>query len=445
MGVKQKIRSRGRAWRRPKDGKDAIKLILPKLYPKQAAFVNAKKKISITFASTKAGKTVGLGVWILSYVWQHGSPNKDGYWFAPTTGVARIAMRRICEWLLKADPDHAIWQQNKSEMFILLRNGGRIFFRGAENPDGLYGPDAICAVIDEGTRCKAGIFDVVVSVTTATDGPIRIIGNMRSRGAWMYQKWLAGINGDPDIESFKVDARDAVEAGIIKQSTLDRARMQLSEDAFKSLYLCEPTEDGANPFGYDAIARCGGEGSIYEPRAIGVDLAKAIDYTVVLGLDEEGVCALFERWRRPWNVTLPRLIEVIGKKKAMVDSTGVGDPIVEQLQAKLPNVEGFKFTASSKQALMEGLAVAIQQGDVHGLPDVVLEELRIFEAVSTRTGVRYAAPEGMDMHDDCVMALAMAVSRLGRAKKRRQKAVSPKASPYPGPVADELAQVEYVS
>lgn len=36
-----------------------------------------------------------------------------------------------------------------------------------------------------------------------------------------------------------------------------------------------------------------------------------------------------------------------------------------------------------------------------------MNELESFEYEYTRTGVRYTAPEGM--HDDCVMALALAV------------------------------------
>ena len=90
-----------------------------------------------------------------------------------------------------------------------------------------------------------------------------------------------------------------------------------------------------------------------------------------------------------------------------MDSTGLGDPVVEQLQELMPQVEGFKFSASSKQQLMEGLAQAISRQDI-GYPDNWLRtELDIFEYEHTRTGVRYTAPTGS--HDDGVCALALAV------------------------------------
>lgn len=72
---------------------------------------------------------------------------------------------------------------------------------------------------------------------------------------------------------------------------------------------------------------------------------------------------------------------VTGTCPALTDSTGVGDPILEALQKRTPvrprpralkqHFDGLKFTASSKQQLMEGLAVAIQQGEV-SFPDGVI-------------------------------------------------------------------------
>ena len=91
---------------------------------------------------------------------------------------------------------------------------------------------------------------------------------------------------------------------------------------------------------------------------------------------------------------------------ASVDSTGVGDPILEALQKKGPNYEGYKFSSSSKQQLMEGLAVAIQRSEIKFPDGLIKAELEIFEYQYTRTGVRYSAPDGF--HDDCVCALALA-------------------------------------
>jgi hypothetical protein len=78
--------------------------------------------------------------------------------------------------------------------------------------------------------------------------------------------------------------------------------------------------------------------------------------------------------------------------------------------------EGFKFSATSKQQLMEGLAVAIQQQQIHVPAGVLVDELETFEYAYTRTGVHYSAPSGC--HDDAVCALALARAAASRSASR---------------------------
>jgi hypothetical protein len=152
------------------------------------------------------------------------------------------------------------------------------------------------------------------------------------------------------------------------------------------------------------------------PVAFGVDLAKSVDYSVVVGLDAEGRVCRFARWQAPWEVTLQRIRTLVGRTPALVDSSGLGDPILEQLQKAGSNYEGYQFTAPSKQKLMEGLAVAIQQGQVCFHDGPIVHELENFEYVYTRTGVQYSAPAGL--HDDAVCALALAWQRFAHRPAR---------------------------
>ena len=109
---------------------------------------------------------------------------------------------------------------------------------------------------------------------------------------------------------------------------------------------------------------------------------------------QHGLTCRLQRFQMPWQETLATIRTETGTVKALVDATGVGDPIVEALQRGQRNFEGFKFTSQSKQALMEGLAVAIQHGDVGYPTGWLTTELGGFEYVYTRTGVRYSAPRG---------------------------------------------------
>jgi hypothetical protein len=185
----------------------------------------------------------------------------------------------------------------------------------------------------------------------------------------------------------------------------------------EELYLAEPSDDEGNPFGIAAIRACIAPLSTDAPVAWGWDLAKSQDYTVGIALDRDRRTCRFERFQRNWEQTIVDIQQATGRTKALVDSTGVGDPILERLQKTTPNTyEGFKFTQPSKQQLMEGLAVAIQQRQVTFPDGPIVNELETFEYVYTRTGVRYSAPEGL--HDDCVMGLALAVKKMERPERK---------------------------
>jgi phage FluMu gp28-like protein len=143
--------------------------------------------------------------------------------------------------------------------------------------------------------------------------------------------------------------------------------------------------------------------------AFGIDLAKSVDHTVIIGLDKDGNVAYFDRFQMDWHNTKEN-IKRLPRCPILIDSTGVGDPITEDLKRENIMVEGLKFTSQSKQQLMEGLATAIQQARI-GFPDgVIVNELEVFEYQFTSNGVRYSAPSGF--HDDCVMALALAWSNF---------------------------------
>ena len=190
---------------------------------------------------------------------------------------------------------------------------------------------------------------------------------------------------------------------------VEAARRQLPDHIFRELYLVEPSDDGGNPFGIEAIRAAISPLSTAEPAAFGIDLAKSTDWSVIVGLDKTGSVCLVDRFRLDWQATRERVAATIGNVPTLIDSTGVGDPIVEDLQRGRSNVEGFKFTQTSRQQLLEGLAASIQRGEVRFPDGFIRNELEAFEWESTRTGVRYTVSAGM--HDDGVMGLALAVRR----------------------------------
>ncbi|MDG4549858.1 MAG: terminase family protein [Candidatus Contendobacter sp.] len=390
---------------------DLTPLELPALYPRQRAAIYAPERYSLIEASTKCGKTMGCMVWLLDHAWTHGQPGRNYWWVAPIFDQAAIAFKRIRLGLQVTPAPPEI---NLTSRTIELPNGATLWFKSGDKPDSLYGEDVYAAVIDEASRVKEESFYAVRSTLTHTRGPIRIIGNVKGRKNWAYQLARKAEAGEPGMSYHKLTAWDAVAGGVLDAREIEDAQRALPEAVFRELYLAEPSDDGGNPFGASAIAGCLAPLSPDPPVCWGVDLAKSIDYTVAVALDARGRVCRFERWRSPWQETLQKIQHLVGRTRAAVDSTGVGDPIVEALQrAGTGGIHGVKFTSTSKQQLMEGLALLIQHRKIAFPDGPIRAELDVFEYEYTRTGVRYAAPAGQ--HDDCVCALALAVSILPRA------------------------------
>ena len=362
-------------------------------------------RIACVEASTKAGKTVGAMAWFFEQAAIGGLPNRNYWWIAPTYAQAKIAFRR-----LKHGLPRNLYRANDSDLTITLVNGAVMWFKSGEKPDNLYGEDVYAAVIDEASRVRAESWVAVRSTLTATRGPIRLIGNVKGRTNWFFRICRQAEAGSPGLSYAKITAFDAAAAGVLDPEEIEGARRDLPDRVFRELYLAEPSDDEGNPFGMQHIAACVAPMTAERPAAIGVDLAKSIDWTVMIGLDRSGATCGFDRWQQiPWDETEARILANAGQVPLLIDSTGVGDPIVERMQRKRTGIEGFKFSASSKQRLMEGLAVAIQSRAVTFPEGPIRLELEMFEYAYTRTGVRYTAPEGV--HDDCVMALALAVEK----------------------------------
>jgi len=418
-----------------------IHFIRPPLYPKQFDAIYEPKRYSLIEASTKSGKTSGCIAWLAEQAYR-GQPGWNYWWVAPVTEQARIAFDRMAR-ALGQDSCKAFM----SPFRIALPHGPVIWFRSGDKPDSLYGEDVYAAVIDEASRLKEGAWHAVRSTLTATRGPIRIIGNVKGRRNWFFQLARRAEQGDPDMGYHRMVAHDAVEAGVLAEAEIEDARRIYPEHVFRELYLAEPSDTGGNPFGAEAIRKCTVP-ELYQgvPEVYGIDLAKSVDWTVCIGMTREGYVCRFERWQHiPWEDTVNRILQVIERTPALIDSTGVGDPIVEMLQRRTGGypgadgnqVEGYQFSERSKQQLMEGLALAIQSNAITFPVGPITLELEQFEyqmrgAEGRFTGIRYSAPNGF--HDDCVMALGLAELHRNRTKRM----VIP-----PGLVASIQAQSRY--
>jgi hypothetical protein len=290
--------------------------------------------------------------------------------------------------------------------FIQIVGGGSIEFWSLENPLAGRSRKYKVAIIDEAAFNRnlwQSWTEAIRPTLTDLKGSAWFMSTPKGKNDF-YKLWMRGQTNEPDWMSWQMPT---ITNPFIDASEIDAARRDLPELAFKQEYLAEFNDNVANPFGLDYIRICTGQLSNEPAVCYGIDLAKSFDWTVIIGLDRFGVVSHFERFQRPWNET-KEIIRRLPRGAIKIDSTGVGDPITEDIQRDRGDVHSFKYTSTSKQQLMEGLAAAIHQRKVIFPEGVIKAELESFEYQMTGTGVKYTAPPGL--HDDCVNALALAWS-----------------------------------
>lgn len=394
----------------------AIEYTRPFMYPYQTAILNSPARFTVTLAATKCGKTASHIVWLFEQALRC-KANQSCWWVAPTFSQAKIAYDRMKVQI----SDRDFFKCNETNLILTLPTGAIIQFKTGEKPDNLYGDDVYAFVFDEFPRAREAAWHALRSTITSTGGKGKFIGNAKSRKNWGTKLAMKAKTGqDPDYAYFKITAYDAANAGMMTKDgrpfieEIEAAKRDLPESVFNELYLAEASEDGSNPFGIKYIAAiCQPALSKESSICYGVDLARKIDFVSIIGLDKLGTMSHYHNFNKVgWQQTIDT-IKYLPNKPMAIDSTGVGDVVLSQVEQVQSQVEGYIFTQASKQMLMEGLAVAIQSrklliaddGDVVNGTGKLRHQLEQFEFVYTRTGVKYSAPEGE--HDDDVCSLAL--------------------------------------
>jgi hypothetical protein len=367
-----------------------VRIELPSPHINQKKILECDRRFIVVMCGRRFGKSE------LSQILAISEAIKGGQvaYITPTYKLAKAFFERLTAVLP--------FKNNISNLKIYCPNNGSIEFYTGERLDNLRGRKFHLVIIDEAAfipDLESGWQNSIRPTLTDYQGKAVFLSTPRGKN-FFYSMFMK--QGEADWQSFKFSTYDNP---YINTKEIDEARLQLPEVVFEQEYLANPAENSANPFGNAFIQRCIKPISMQPIVAFGIDLAKSVDFTVIIGLDNGGNVAYFDRFQMDWHNTKAN-IKRLPIAPILADSTGVGDPILEDLKREGINIEGLKFTSQSKQQLMEGLAQAIQQGKISYPEGVIVDELDIFEYQFTANGVRYSAPSGF--HDDCVMALALA-------------------------------------
>lgn len=400
--------------RKPPQGGQTVQVRLVKLHDGQRLVAESSARFRVVMCGRQSGKTTAGVRWVIE-------PALQGFataWMAPTYKLAGEAWREILE---RVGP--IVARQNEQDKRIELVTGGVIEVWTLDSPDPARGRRYKRIVVDEAGLVPnlTEIWNQALFATLARyEGDAIFLGTPKGRRSGFVGMFNKGM--DPAEEDWAAFRFPTSQNPYIAPEFLELARKNMSPDEYRQEFEAIPTDDGANPFGLDAITKCLGDLSPEPPVVYGADLARAVDYTVLIGLDAWGKVCRVERWQAPWAVTKTKIAEIATHNgqltPVIADATGVGDAIVSDLSLMGVLVTPYVFTQPSKTRLMQRLITAFQAGTIT-IPSGPAQqwlrtELESFEFEYTASGIRYEAPPGS--HDDGVMALGLALHGWDRVQ-----------------------------
>ena len=371
----------------------------------QSPDITQRTRFRIACCGRRFGKTMACANEIIEHAFFY--RKSINWWVAPTYQQSMIAYRLIEKALSNTG---YVVENQKSERRILLANGSSIMFKSADNFNALRGEGVNFLVIDEAATIQREAWEQALRPTLSDkNGRALIIGTPKGRN-WFFELFARG--NDPEQTEYQSFSFPTWTNPLIPESEIEEVRRSLPSDVFRQEYEAQFLDDSAGVF--RNIKNCVA-GSFEEPTSknyyIGWDIAKTQDFSVIVCMDNNHHVVAFDRFNQiDYTLQLSRVEAMAHKYRASVlmDSTGAGDPVLEQLRQRGVSAEGYHLSNQSKQQLIEHLSVGIEQRIVT-FPqiDPLIHELQIYEYEITRAGnLRYNAPNGF--HDDCVIALGLA-------------------------------------
>lgn len=336
-------------------------------------------------------------------------------WFSPTYKMLSEVWREA-EQLLAPITTRRNMQDHRLE----FATGGVLEFWSLDNPSVARGRKYKRIIIDEAAMVS-GLRDAWQYVLRPTlvdlEGDAFFLSTPKGRNDfWQMYQW----GQDPLEPEWASWQSSSYENPKIPRHELDALRSTMPERAFSQEILAEFLEDSAvfrkiieaavaKPQGY---AQDGYPSHPKHSYICGIDWGKYSDYSVfsVVDTTTKELCYLDRSNHIDYTAQIKRLEDICKRfqiSQVVAESNAQATTIELIRRAGLPLRE-FVTTNASKQNIIEGLMLGLEQGKLKILNDpILIGELQAFEATRLPGGgLRYAAPEGY--HDDCVMALALA-------------------------------------
>jgi hypothetical protein len=348
-------------------------------------------------------------------------------WGAPTFDQARVAWGE-CE---RAAGGVAKFSQSRME--ITYPTGGRLIFRSLDNPDNARGHTADGVVIDEaGFVDERAWYEVIRPMISDTGGWAVLMGTPKGHN-WFWREHMRAAEQPDTIALQGPTLGVRIVDGVLERhphplenpefpfAEAQRMFGLMPQRTFEQEFLARFVDDAGLVFRNVEMQ------STLEPQPqpveghtyiMGVDWGKSNDWTCLSVLDvtthQQAALDRFNQIDYRFQAGRVRVMaERFGVELIIAETNSMGDAVIERLREDGLPVQGFTTTAASKTLAIESLALAIERGQLALLHNETQRmELESYDMERLPSGAfRYGAPPGM--HDDTVMALAMAWQGIG--------------------------------
>ncbi|QEC78757.1 terminase large subunit domain-containing protein [Mucilaginibacter ginsenosidivorax] len=378
-----------------------IDLNLPKLHPKQQSVWNSKAKIKVLSCGRQSGKSYLAKCIALRYMVE----GKKVAYFCHKFDLSKTFYNE----LLTHIPQSLVKRQNSSSLSIELITGGKIQFYSGIATDTIRGNTLNLVLVDEAAfypNLEESYNEHISPTLARYNGDIIFLSSPRGRG-YFHSLYTKGVEGEPNYQSWHFTCYDNPH---LSAEYIEQKRKELPKAVFAQEYLAEEMANADNPFGTDNINANIAELSKNPAICYGIDIARGKgengDWTVIIGVDKDNHVSYLDRFQAPYWQIKDKIARLPANVLKILDSTGIGDPIEEELVMTVSNLQGFKFTATSKPQLMIELIKDVEQGSIK-YPLSVAGEMHNFQYTYSSTGhIKYAAAK--NFKDDQIMALALA-------------------------------------
>jgi phage FluMu gp28-like protein len=311
---------------------------------------------------------------------------------------------------------------SEAERRMDLPGGGMLAIRSTFYADRLRGAGLDLAVLDEAAFMEAAVWPEVVRPMLVDRGGSALFLSSPNGRNWFWDLYQQGLEpGNRQWRSFRFTSYDNP---LIAPGELDDLAQTTPDRVWRAEYLAEFVDDEGQVFRgirEAATAPLNAQPIPGRRYIAGLDWGRQNDFTVLVLIDaDRREMVALDRFRQmSWARQRGRLLALCERWQPAViwaEANSIGGPNIEALQAEGLPVRPFTMTARSKGPLIDALALAIEKEAIALLPDeTLLNELAAY-TLEPRAGggYRYSAPSGL--HDDTVIATALAWQGVSHAR-----------------------------